>query len=139
MDNGEVIPNLDKPWEFLMARVDEWITGAIVALSINELFFEDITSSMPLVFSCIVLVAYGLACARLRFADGKRGMINWVTTKMGFVPVGIPAPSELQPVWSGAPLRRLKDTTLFMQLGFDELFKEKLEKKLLKNKEEGRL
>ena len=56
---------------------------------------------------------------------------------MGIIPPGIPAPSELQPVWSGAPMRRIKSDTLYMQLGFDEFFLERKEEKL--KQQEGRL
>lgn len=137
MDNGEVIPNLDKPWEFLMARVHEWLCGMVFALLCNEILFSSTSNSMPFIFGIMVLSTYGMACARLKFADGTNGCINWCSTKMGFVPRNIPAPSELQPVWSGAPIRKLKDDTLFMQLGFDEFFLEKKEAKI--REQEGRL
>ena len=41
MDNGDVIPNLDAPWDFLSTRIQEWIIGAIVGLIVNELFFTN--------------------------------------------------------------------------------------------------
>ncbi len=137
MDNGDVIPNLDKPWEFALARFHEWVAGLIVALSVNELFFTSATSSMPVLITTIILTAYGLARARCQFADGTRGFVNWCFTKLGFPPPGIPLPSELQPVWSGAPIRRIKSDTLYMQLGFDEFFRELKEEKM--RKQEGRL
>lgn len=137
MDNGDVIPNLDAPWDFLSTRIQEWIIGAIVGLIVNELFFTSAASSMPFIFITIVLTAYGLSCARRKFADGSRGFVNYCCVKMGIVPPGIPAPSELQPVWSGAPMRRIKSDTLYMQLGFDEFFLERKEEKL--KQQEGRL
>lgn len=134
MDNGEVIPNLDKPWEFLMARIHEWLSGMIFALIVNEIFLTDAINAMPLIFGIMVLSTYGLASARLKFPDGTRGFVNWCSVKIvGKAPTSIPAPSELQPVWSGAPIRRLKENTLFMQLGFDEFFLEKKKQKMTDN------
>ena len=138
MDNGEVIPNLDKPWEFMMARLHEWLAGMILAIICNEIFFTSATSAMPLLFAIMVISTYSFACARLKFADGTKGCVNWCCVKMGIVPQGIPAPSELQPVWSGAPIRRINEKTLYMQLGFDEFFEKKKEEKS-KKMEEGRL
>ena len=124
-DNGDVIPNLDKPWEFLMARLHEWVAGMIFALIVNEIFFSSTATSMPLIISIIVLSTYGLAMARLKFADGTRGFVNWCSVQIGVPPIGIPLPSALQPVWCGAPIRRVDQKSLYSQLGFDEFFMEK--------------
>ncbi len=130
MDNGEVIPNLDKPWEFLMARLHEWLSGMIFALIVNEVIFTNTANAMPFIVSIMILSTYGMACARLKFADGTRGCVNWCCVKMGIPPRDIPTPAELQPIWSGAPIRRLKSNTLFMMLGFDEFFLEKQQEQL---------
>ncbi len=124
-DSGEVIPNLDKPWEFLMARLHEWIAGMIIGLITNELFFTSPSTSMPFIISIMVLSTYGIAMARLKFPDGTRGLVNWCSVQMGIPPIGIPLPSVMQPVWSGAPARRVDQRSLFAQLGFEEFFAEK--------------
>jgi len=125
MDNGEVIPNLDKPWEFLMARLHEWLSGMIFALIVNEILFTNTANAMPLIVSIMILSTYSLAMARLKFADGTRGFVNWCTVQMGVPPIGIPLPSALQPVWSGAPVRKLNTLSLYIDLGFDEFFLER--------------
>lgn len=138
-DSGEVIPNLDKPWEFLMARIHEWLAGIMIALICNEVLFSSTSMSMPLIISIMILSTYGLAMARLKFADGTRGLVNWCSVQMGIPPIGIPLPSALQPVWSGAPARRVDQRSLFAQLGFEEFFAEKkaqiLEKEMQEEEE----
>ena len=79
----------------------------------------------PALISIMILSTYGLAMARLKFADGSRGFVNWCSVQMGVRPIGIPLPSAMQPVWSGAPIRRVDQRSLFAQLGFEDFFAEK--------------
>jgi hypothetical protein len=62
-----------------------------------------------------------LATLRSQFPDEERGLRNFAMTKLGFAPPGIPAPADLQSVWSGAPMRELPEVSKFTTLGLCEI------------------
>ena len=68
------------------------------------------------------MTAVTLASMRKSFPDEERGVRNAVATTFGFPPPGIPIPSKLQPVWSGAPLREIPKSSKFSKMGFSQMF-----------------
>ena len=120
-DDGEVLQGLDENWTFMGANSMEWACGLVVFLLIS-LFAESPARAMPFMLLGWVLTTTSLAAMRRSFPDQERGVRNAVATACGFPPPGIPAPSSLQPIWSGAPLRELPDSCRFKQLGLDQAF-----------------
>jgi hypothetical protein len=123
MDSGEEIPGLGDNWTFVGAKPFEWIAGFIMAMIASELFFKGVTTKwMPVLGAIWLGTTVGLAGLRNKFPDEERGLLHLVAVKCGFAPPGIPTPAELQPIWSGAPLRELPPKREFVQLGLDALF-----------------
>jgi hypothetical protein len=76
---------------------------------------------MPILVMIWIGTTLGFALLRKKFPDEERGVRNIAMVTCGFEPPGIPAPSKLQPLWSGAPIKAVKDDCLYAQLGLDEL------------------
>ncbi|MCB0309842.1 MAG: hypothetical protein KDD42_01325 [Bdellovibrionales bacterium] len=121
MDSGHVIPGLNEEWTLAGAKLNEWICG-VGAFMMCQFLFEKPTRAMPLLIAILVGTALGLAAVRRRFPDEEKGLRNFCFMIAGVQPPGIPAPSALQPLWSGAPLRELPDSYEFMQLGLHQVF-----------------
>lgn len=77
---------------------------------------------MPQLLIIMVTTTFSLAGIRKRFPDEERGVRNSVMSSLGIEPPGIPAPSGIQPYWSGAPLRLIKQDSDFNRLGLHEVF-----------------
>lgn len=122
MDNGEEIPLLNDSWTFMGVKLNEWIMGFMVMMLTIAISGAKAPSVMPIVVVMGVSVALGAATLRRRFPDEERGVRNFFMVFMGFCPPGIPAPSSMQPFWSGGRIRKLRDSTRYMELGLDELF-----------------
>lgn len=120
-DDGEVLQGLDENWTFMGANAMEWATGLVVFLLIS-LFADSPARAMPFMLAGWVLTTTTLASLRRSFPDQERGVRNAVSTACGFPPPGIPAPSILQPVWSGAPARGLKPTSKYRKFGLERMF-----------------
>lgn len=123
MDNGEEIPGLGDSWTFLGAKPFEWIAGLPTFMIISEMFFKGATVKwMPILLLCWFATTFVLAGMRRRFPDEERGLLNLLAVKCGFAPPNIPTPAELQPLWSGAPLRHLSEKCEFHELGLADVF-----------------
>ncbi len=120
MDNGDVIPGLNEDWTFAGCKAMEWMAGLMMALLVGTAF-EKPANYMPFLVLVWIGTTLLLATLRKRFPDEERGVRNLVMASCGFEPIGIPSPARLQPVWSGAPLRKLGESCLFVQLGLDEV------------------
>ncbi|MCC6220689.1 MAG: hypothetical protein IT291_05540 [Deltaproteobacteria bacterium] len=120
-DDGYVLQGLDDNWSFMGANAMEWAVGLVIFLMIGS-FARSPASAMPLMIGGWILTTTTLASTRRNFPDEERGVRNAVMTACGFPPPGIPSPSLLQPVWSGAPMRELPQNCRFVQLGLEELF-----------------
>lgn len=119
-DNGEVLQGLDENWTFMGANAMEWGCGLVVFLLIS-LFADSPARAMPFMLLGWVLTTTTLASLRKSFPDEERGVRNAVASACGFPPPGIPAPSRMQPVWSGAPAKKLNANSRFVELGLDEI------------------
>lgn len=123
MDNGEVIPGLNEGWTLAGAKLSEWGAGFVMLLIGSEVIFTDkMTRSMPWLMALWIGTTFGLATLRRLYPDEERGIRNHLMVACGFAPPGIPAPSQLQPYWSGFPLRQLPEKCAMRQLGLDEVF-----------------
>lgn len=122
MDDGYVIPGLNEDWTLGGAKLFEWIAGFCMALVFSEVFVSKMARQMPLLGAILVGTTFGLAALRRRFPDEERGVRNFFMVAMGACPPGLAAPSSIQPLWSGSPLRALDEKTNYMQLGLDKLF-----------------
>ncbi len=123
MDSGEEIPALNEEWNFLGANVLEWSSGMAAALiASNAIFADAIATSMPYLLGIWVFTTTSLATMRKRYPDESRGVRNQFMTSCGFNPPGIPAPSALQSVWSGCPVKKMDENCEFIQLGLLEIF-----------------
>lgn len=122
MDDGYVIPGLNEDWTLGGAKLFEWIAGISMALVFSEIFLTKMARSMPLLGLVLVMTTFGLAALRRRFPDEERGIRNAGMVALGICPPGLPAPSALQPIWSGSPNRALHEESYFMQLGLDKLW-----------------
>lgn len=120
MDNGEVIVALNEDWTFAGATLPEWMSGFVVFLMSSELF-DKVSRSMPLLLLLWVVTTFLLAAARRSFPDEERGLRNAVTTALGFIPLGLPAPAKFRPLWSGAPMRELNKEAHYNTLRLDEV------------------
>lgn len=123
MDNGQVIPGLSEDWTFLGAKLMEWISGFAMALIFSELFTASAVRSMPILLLVGVGTPLGLAALRKRFPDEERGIRNSLMVAIGIAPPGIPAPSAIQPIWSGAPIRFLREDCEFQKLHLEGIFR----------------
>lgn len=120
-DDGEVLQGLDEKWTFMGANAMEWACGLVVFLLIS-LFADSPARAMPFMLLGWVLTTTTLAALRRSFPDQERGVRNAVATACGFPPPGIPAPSALQPVWSGAPVKQLPEDCRLVEYGLDRMF-----------------
>ena len=120
MDSGDVIPGLNEDWTFGGCKAMEWMAGLMMALMLGT-GLEKPANYMPFLVLVWIGTTLGLAALRKRFPDEERGVRNLVMASCGFEPIGIPAPARLQPIWSGAPLRSLKENCLFQQLELDQV------------------
>lgn len=120
-DDGEVLQGLDENWTFMGANAMEWACGLVVFLLIS-LFADSPARAMPFMLLGWVLTTTTLAGLRRSFPDQERGVRNAVSTACGFPPPGIPAPSRLQPIWSGCPVRKVDEKSKFVELGLDKMF-----------------
>ncbi len=118
MDNGEVIPCLNEDWTFAGCKLFEWMAGLTSAFLASALV-EKPAQHMPMLVLIWIGITLGLATMRKKFPDEERGVRNVCMVTCGFEPPGIPAPSKLQPRWSGAPIRKLNPLSLYMQLELD--------------------
>ncbi len=122
MDNGDVIPGLGEKWSFMGATAMEWISGASMGILMQEFVFGGGSKTVPLLLAVLLATTFGLAGARKKFPDEEKGVANALMVKMGVFPPRMPAPAELQPIWSGAPLRELDSEREFRELRLDEMF-----------------
>ncbi len=120
-DDGEVLQGLDENWTFMGANAMEWACGLVVFLLIS-LFADSPARAMPFMLLGWILTTTTLAGLRRSFPDQERGVRNAVATACGFPPPGIPAPSRLQPIWSGCPVRKVDEKSKFVELGLDKMF-----------------
>lgn len=121
-DDGEVLQGLDENWSFMGANAMEWGCALAVFMLIS-LFADSVARAMPFMLIGGIVTAVTLASMRKSFPDQERGVRNAVTTFFGFPPPGIPAPSKLQPIWSGSPMREIPAHSKFIQLGLSFMFK----------------
>ena len=119
-DDGEVLQGLDEGWTFMGANAMEWACGLVVFLLIS-LFADSPARAMPFMLAGWILTTLTLASLRRSFPDQERGVRNAVATACGFPPPGIPKPSALQPIWSGAPVKKVAQHWEFTKLGFDKM------------------
>jgi hypothetical protein len=120
MDSGDVIPGLNEDWTFAGARPAEWMAGFMTSFLAANMVDKP-AQWMPVLVMIWIGTTLGLALLRKKFPDEERGVRNIAMVTFGFEPPGIPAPSKLQPLWSGAPIKAVKDDCLYAQLGLDEL------------------
>ena len=120
MDSGDVIPGLNEDWTFAGARVFEWMAGFMCSFLAANLVDKPATW-MPILVMIWIGTTLGLALLRKKFPDEERGVRNVAMVTCGFEPPGIPAPSKLQPLWSGAPIKGVNENCLYSQLGLEEL------------------
>ncbi len=130
-DNGEVLPDLDKPWTFLGATMTEWIIGFAVFVLISVFAQSGHVGRMiPFMLLGWVFTTYTLGSMRRLFPDGEKGLRNHFSTLIGVPPIGIPTPSKLQPVWSATPVKKLRPLWSkvyqkecdFIDIGLDKIF-----------------
>ncbi len=119
MDNGEVIGALNEDWNFAGANLPEWMSGFVVFLIASEMF-DKISRSMPILLMMWIGTTFLLAAARKSFPDEERGLRNAVMVALGFIPIGLPAPSKFCPMWSGAPVKELGEDSHYQTLRLDE-------------------
>ena len=122
-DDGEVLPGLNENWTFLGATAFEWALGIVVFVMIS-IFAPPgrIGVMVPFMLAGWVATTYSFASVRQLFPDEERGVANTMMTFCGFEPLNIPAPSALQPIWSGAPAQELKKDNKFNEVGLDAMF-----------------
>jgi len=123
MDNGEVLPDLDKPITFLGATPVEWAIGFAMFIIISS-FAPDkqVGRMIPFMLVGWLLTTYTVASLRKIFPDQEKGMRNYFSAMAGIPPMGIPAPAVLQPIWSATLVKELPEKTEFMQIGLQHMF-----------------
>jgi len=123
MDSGEVIPGLNEDWTFAGAKLFEWLGGLTAAFLVSTAFNRP-AHYMPLLVLIWIGTTLSLCSLRKQFPDEERGIRNACLVACGFEPPGIPAPAKLQPIWSGSPMRDIKDKKcLFNDLELDVVLK----------------
>ena len=120
-DDGEVLQGLDETWTFMGANAMEWACGLVVFFLIS-LFADSPARAMPFMLLGWVLTTTSLAALRRSFPDQERGVRNALAVACGLNPPSIPAPSSLQPVWSGCPLKEVPRKCKLRQMGLDDAF-----------------
>lgn len=123
MDNGEVIAGLNEEWNFMGAKLMEWVAGLMMFMLSGDLFIGW-GKSMPLLMMIWLGTTLSLASMRRIYPDEERGLMNNLMVYFGVVPPKIPAPAVLQPIWSAAPQRELKAGCHFYTLKLEEIFPE---------------
>src|SRR5262249_44466836 len=108
-------------WNFMGANIFEWGCG-FMAFIIISLFAKNPVRAMPFMIGGSILTTTTLAAMRRTYPDEQRGLRNALLTACGFVPPGLPAPSSIQPVWSGAPMKTIPKDIKFTQLGLINMF-----------------
>ncbi|MCC6953080.1 MAG: hypothetical protein IT290_03085 [Deltaproteobacteria bacterium] len=121
MDGGEVLQGLEEQWTFMGANFMEWVCGIVVFLMIGSISSSTV-QAMPFMLAGLALTSTTLASLRRMFPDEHRGVRNMLTSGLGLPPIDIPAPSSLQPIWSGSPVRELPVKSPFVRLGLHEMF-----------------
>jgi hypothetical protein len=125
MDNGETIPGLNEDWSLGGAKMMEWIAGFCSFMIASELLYGGPSGrAMPQLLMIWLMTTFSLAGLRKKFPDEERGMRNAVMTACGIHPPGIPAPAQLQPYWSGCPVRDLKEECDLKILGIWDVIEE---------------
>ena len=122
MDSGEEIPGLNEDWTLLGAKLMEWVSGLVMCMVVSEIFMLKTTKVAPFLLMVLITTVFGLAALRRRFPDEERGIRNTAMVAMGLPPPGIPAPSAIEPRWSGAPVRGHEQTSYYEQLGLAGVF-----------------
>ena len=122
MDDGYVIPGLNEDWTLGGAKLFEWIAGLCMSLCFSEVFLTKMARQMPMLGAILLGTTFGLAALRRQFPDEERGVRNFCMVAMGICPPGLPAPSPLQPIWSGSPVRAMAPTSNYTALGLQEVF-----------------
>jgi hypothetical protein len=122
MDDGFEIPGLNEQWTFLGAKGMEWMIGFTCGLLWLGMGHGKISRQMPVFIMMLFGMTMFAKTLREKFPDEERGVRNQFCLWFGLNPPGIPAPAELQPVWSGAPLRELAHEKEYMTLGLDKVF-----------------
>jgi hypothetical protein len=117
---------LNEDWTFAGCKAMEWMAGLTMALMAGSAMHKP-ANAMPMLVLVMIGTTISLATLRKRFPDEERGVRNLCMVTLGFEPVGIPAPARLQPVWSGAPLRKLSEQCLYSQLELDEVINKDFE------------
>lgn len=126
MDNGEVIPGLNESWTLVGAKLSEWMAGFMALIIASEVFFPGkMAKSMPALMIVWIGTTFGLAAIRRMYPDEERGLRNHVLVAVGICPPGIPAPSALQPYWSGFPVKKMSANKKFKVVGLDFVFDQK--------------
>lgn len=120
MDNGDVIPGLNEDWTFAGCKLMEWMAGLTASFLLSTQF-EKPATVMPLLVFTWIGITLSMAMMRKRFPDEERGVANLFCVTCGFEPPGIPAPSKLQPLWSGGRIHQVRPNSLYAQLGLEEL------------------
>lgn len=120
MDNGDVIPCLNEDWSFAGCKMFEWLAGLMTSFLFSGMF-EKPGTAMPLLVIVWIGTTLSMAYLRRQFPDEERGVRNMCMVACGFPPPGIPAPSKLQPRWSGGRIGGVEPTSLYSQLGLEEL------------------
>ena len=120
MDSGDVIPGLNEDWTFAGAKPFEWLAGFMTSFLVANMVDKP-AQWMPVLVALWIGMTLCLALLRKKFPDEERGVRNLCCVVMGFQPPGIPAPSKLQPLWSGAPIKAVREDCLYAQLGLEEL------------------
>ncbi len=119
-NDSYVIPNLNEDWTLMGAKLNEWSCGLMSFLICSE-FFDKPARAAPVLIGIMVGVTLGLAMLRRRFPDEEKGMRNFAFSSIGIAPPGIPTPANMQPTWSGAPLRALDESKEFVTLKLQEM------------------
>jgi hypothetical protein len=127
MDNGEVIPGLNEDWTFAGAKLFEWLAGFMMAFLLANCF-DKVGKVIPLLAIVWIGTTLFLAVLRKQFPDEERGLRNMCMVFCGFEPPSIPAPSKLQPFWSGHPMREMKQKCQYLELGLEEVYQMQREK-----------
>ena len=122
MDSGEEIPGLNEDWTLLGAKLMEWVSGLVMCMVVSELFMIKTTRAAPILVMVLLGTVFGLAACRRRYPDEERGIRNQAMVAMGLPPPGIPAPSAIQPAWSGAPVRSMEEKSYYAQLDLERVF-----------------
>jgi hypothetical protein len=131
MDDGEVIVGLEQSWSLGGAKLTEWGAGIMAIVVGSELVPRGhFTAYFPFLLLAWLVTTFGLAGLRRQFPDEEKGVRNAAMAAIGIAPAGIPAPSSIHPVWSGAPIRSLDKHKEYVTLKLDDVYAVRLEEML---------